>query len=33
MEKIVFLCLIVGAILLLANLYATRPPAPEQARQ
>jgi hypothetical protein len=36
MEKIVFLCLIMGAIALLAKLYATAPtpaPAPEQARQ
>jgi hypothetical protein len=36
MEKIVFLCLIMGAIALLAKLYAAAPtpvPAPEQARQ
>jgi len=36
MEKIVVLCLIVGAIALLAKLYAVAPtpaPAPEQARQ
>jgi hypothetical protein len=36
MEKIVFLCLIVGAIALLAKLYAVAPtpaPAPERAPQ
>jgi hypothetical protein len=36
MEKIVFLCLIMGAIALLAKLYATAPtpaPASKQARQ